>query len=87
MSQPGTGDEAAGGAGARGAEPESFRVAVESLHTATVRPEIEIGSIRPPQRLAPYSYALGAEVRWASCNIYSTDDAAAAAGTVSGGAT
>ncbi|WP_336670459.1 DUF3000 domain-containing protein [Tsukamurella sp. USMM236] len=63
MSQPGTGDEAAGGAGTRGAEPESFRVAVESLHTATIRPEIEIGSIRPPQRLAPYSYALGAEVR------------------------
>ncbi|WP_049825973.1 DUF3000 domain-containing protein [Tsukamurella paurometabola] len=33
------------------------------MHTATVRPEIEIGTIRPPQRLAPYSYALGAEVR------------------------
>ena len=28
-----------------------------------VRPEIELGPIRPPQRLAPYSYALGAEVR------------------------
>lgn len=28
-----------------------------------MRPEIEVGSIRPPQRLAPYSYAVGAEVR------------------------
>ncbi|GAA2374595.1 membrane protein [Gordonia sp. QH-12] len=33
-----------------------------SLHDAAVRREIEIGSIRPPQRLAPYSYALGVEV-------------------------
>jgi hypothetical protein len=28
-----------------------------------VRSEIELGPIRPPQRLAPYSYALGAEVK------------------------
>ena len=28
-----------------------------------MRPEIELGPIRPPQRLAPFSYALGAEVR------------------------
>nr|WP_260860544.1 DUF3000 domain-containing protein [Mycobacterium tilburgii] len=27
------------------------------------RPEIELGPIRPPQRLAPFSYALGAEVK------------------------
>lgn len=33
------------------------------MHAASVRSEIEIGSIRPPQRLAPYSYAIGAEVR------------------------
>lgn len=43
-------------------EPAEFRDAVASLHDATVRREIEIGSIRPPQRLAPYSYALGVEV-------------------------
>lgn len=36
---------------------------MQSLHAASVRPEIEVGSIRPPQRLAPYSYALGVEVR------------------------
>ncbi len=33
------------------------------MNAATVRPEIELGPIRPPQRLAPFSYALGAEVR------------------------
>jgi len=32
------------------------------MNAVTVRPEIELGPIRPPQRLAPYSYALGAEV-------------------------
>ena len=33
------------------------------MNATTVRPEIELGPIRPPQRLAPYSYALGAEIR------------------------
>ena len=33
------------------------------MNAAEVRPEIELGPIRPPQRLAPYSYALGAEVK------------------------
>lgn len=33
------------------------------MNAATVRSEIELGPIRPPQRLAPYSYALGAEVK------------------------
>lgn len=32
------------------------------MTAANVRPEIEVGPIRPPQRLAPFSYALGAEV-------------------------
>ncbi|MAU82836.1 DUF3000 domain-containing protein [Gordonia sp. Z-3] len=44
-------------------EPADFRAAVSSLHAARIRPEIEVGPIRPPQRLAPYSYAVGAEVR------------------------
>lgn len=44
------------------AEPADFTDAVQSLHSASVRPEIEVGSIRPPQRLAPYSHALGVEV-------------------------
>ena len=45
------------------AEPAPFREAVAAMNAVTVRPEIELGPIRPPQRLAPYSYALGAEVK------------------------
>jgi len=45
------------------AEPVQFREAVAAMSAAQVRPEIELGPIRPPQRLAPYSYALGAEVK------------------------
>ncbi len=44
-------------------QPAQFRAAIEAMHRATVHPSIEVGPIRPPQRLAPYSYALGAEVR------------------------
>ncbi|MFC6012566.1 DUF3000 domain-containing protein [Nocardia lasii] len=43
-------------------EPASFRAAVDAMGTATVHPRIELAPIRPPQRLAPFSYALGAEV-------------------------
>jgi len=45
------------------AEPALFREAVAAMNTAQVRPEIELGPIRPPQRLAPFSFALGAEVK------------------------
>ncbi|MBJ7400209.1 DUF3000 domain-containing protein [Mycolicibacterium sp.] len=45
------------------AEPTPFREAVAAMNAAEVRSEIELGPIRPPQRLAPFSYALGAEVR------------------------
>ncbi|CKS51651.1 Protein of uncharacterised function (DUF3000) [Mycobacterium tuberculosis] len=45
------------------AEPALFREAVAAMNDVTVRPEIELGPIRPPQRLAPYSYALGAEIK------------------------
>ncbi len=51
------------------AEPAQFRSAVEAMNAAQVRPEIELGPIRPPQRLAPYSYALGAEVRHPETDI------------------
>ncbi|MFR9750296.1 DUF3000 domain-containing protein [Nocardia sp. 004] len=44
-------------------EPAQFRAAVEAMGTATVHPRIELAPIRPPQRLAPYSYAIGAEVK------------------------
>lgn len=39
------------------------------MNTAQVRAEIELGPIRPPQRLAPYSYALGAEVKHPDSDI------------------
>lgn len=42
--------------------PVTFRAAVESLERARVRPEIRVEPIRAPQRLAPYSYALAADV-------------------------
>src|SRR5271156_294949 len=45
------------------AEPVPFREAVAAMSGASVRSEIELGPIRPPQRLAPYSYAVGAEVK------------------------
>ncbi|MEO9220682.1 MAG: DUF3000 domain-containing protein [Mycobacteriaceae bacterium] len=44
------------------AQPEEFRRAVAELSTASARAEIELGPIRPPQRLAPFTYALGAEI-------------------------
>lgn len=44
------------------ADPAEFRAAVDAMTAAQVRPEIEVGPIRPPQRLAPYSHAVGAEV-------------------------
>nr|WP_255450404.1 DUF3000 domain-containing protein [Skermania sp. ID1734] len=46
-----------------GSQPAVFRAAIDAMHSATVHPDIELGPIRPPQRLAPYSYALGAEVK------------------------
>ncbi|MFD4367721.1 DUF3000 domain-containing protein [Rhodococcus sp. NPDC058521] len=44
------------------AAPAEFRAAVDSMGAARVRGDIDLGPIRPPQRLAPYSYAIGAEV-------------------------
>ncbi len=40
-----------------------FRAAVDTMRAAVAHPGIEVGPIRPPRRLAPFSYALGAEVR------------------------
>ncbi|WMX44474.1 DUF3000 domain-containing protein [Streptomyces roseicoloratus] len=42
--------------------PAAFRRAVEGLRAARLRPEIEVDPTRPPQRLAPYAYALEAAV-------------------------
>src|SRR5580700_4432160 len=50
-------------------EPAPFREAVAAMNAVSVRPEIELGPIRPPQRLAPFSYALGAEVKHPDLDI------------------
>ncbi|MEE1756520.1 DUF3000 domain-containing protein [Streptomyces sp. SP18CS02] len=42
--------------------PPAFRMAVEALRSARLRPEIEVEPTRPPQRLAPHAYALEAAV-------------------------
>ena len=42
--------------------PSEFRKAVESLRRTQVRPEIRVEPIRPPQRLAPWTYALSTEI-------------------------
>ncbi|AWB84139.1 DUF3000 domain-containing protein [Corynebacterium liangguodongii] len=49
-------------AGDNAASPAEFRAAVESMHAASLRPEITLGTIRPPQRPAPYSHAIGLEI-------------------------
>jgi Protein of unknown function (DUF3000) len=42
--------------------PEIFRLAVESLSGTGVRREVRVEPLRPPQRLAPFSYAVSAEI-------------------------
>ncbi|APT92406.1 membrane protein [Corynebacterium phocae] len=42
--------------------PPAFSFAVESMHSAHLRSDISLGTIRPPQRLAPFSHAVGLEV-------------------------
>ena len=42
--------------------PATFRRAVASMRRLTVRPEVRLEPIRPPQRLAPWSYAISADV-------------------------
>ncbi|OZM71171.1 hypothetical protein CFN78_21485 [Amycolatopsis antarctica] len=42
--------------------PELFREAVAALRAVRARPEVTLEAVRPPQRLAPWSYALSCEV-------------------------
>jgi hypothetical protein len=42
--------------------PAVFRAAVNSLTNTAVRAEVHVEPLRPPQRLAPWSYALSAEI-------------------------
>ncbi|MDU0477846.1 DUF3000 domain-containing protein [Staphylococcus chromogenes] len=53
--------------------PPAFTQAVESMQQAQLRPEITLGTIRPPQRLAPFSYAIGLEVAHPDTDFITTD--------------
>lgn len=46
--------------------PEAFRTAVSTMLTTTVRREAKVERIRPPQRLAPWSFAVAVEISTAS---------------------
>ncbi|MEU2263190.1 DUF3000 domain-containing protein [Streptomyces sp. NPDC019645] len=46
----------------RNSVPRAFRLAVDALCGARLRPGIEVDPARPPQRLAPHAYALEAAV-------------------------
>jgi hypothetical protein len=58
---------------AEDARPDLFREAVANLTSTRVRREIHVEPLRPPQRLAPWSYAISADV-------YDDDGAELAAG-------
>jgi hypothetical protein len=53
----------AAGAAEESARPAIFRAAVASLTSTRVRREVRVEPLRPPQRLAPWSYAISADVR------------------------
>lgn len=52
-------------------EPELFRRAVASLSSIQPRPEIELTDVRAPQKLAPWAYAVSAEVTGAAGELAS----------------
>ncbi|HKT04093.1 MAG TPA: DUF3000 domain-containing protein, partial [Rugosimonospora sp.] len=56
------GGDSASTAAPRPAPPPVFREAVESLRATAVRSEIRVEPLRPPQKLAPFSYAVSAEI-------------------------
>lgn len=44
--------------------PAAFQAALDELSRVIVRPEIELGELPAPSRLAPWSHALSASVMW-----------------------
>ncbi len=60
MTEPPENDHA--DAPAEESRPEIFRAAVSSLTGTRVRGEVRVEPLRPPQRLAPWSYAISADV-------------------------
>jgi DUF3000 family protein len=45
-----------------GSAPEAFRTAVSTLLSTAVRSEARVERIRPPQRLAPWSFAVAVDI-------------------------
>ncbi|MFT4199522.1 DUF3000 domain-containing protein [Gordonia sp. (in: high G+C Gram-positive bacteria)] len=76
----GSGTPESGTTASRAGDPADFTAAVASLQAAAVRPDIDVSPIRPPQRLAPYSYAVGAEVRTEDSEDVPTDSSGSAFG-------
>ncbi len=44
--------------------PAAFRAALDQLALVRIRPEIELGELPAPTRLAPWSHAISASVMW-----------------------
>ena len=42
--------------------PEPFRTAISTLLATTVRPQARVERIRPPQRLAPWTFAVAVDI-------------------------
>ena len=57
-----SGAEQSDDASPRGGAPEIFLAAVAALEAAIIRQEVRITPLRPPQRLAPWSHAISADV-------------------------
>lgn len=55
-------DQRAGDIASDANAPADFVRGRDSLRRTVVRPDVDISPMKAPQRLAPYSYALGAEV-------------------------
>jgi hypothetical protein len=55
-------EQPAGATEADRQEPELFRQAVAALTATAVRSEVRVQPLRPPQRLAPYTYAISADI-------------------------
>jgi hypothetical protein len=55
--------------------PEPFRPAISSLLTTTVRPQARVERIRPPQRLAPWSFAVAVDISGGGSSAAGQDSA------------
>lgn len=65
--------------------PEVFRAAVEALRMVRPRPELVVEPVRPPQRLAPWSYALSCEATGPASGSPSANEGVAGGGVMASG--